>query len=188
MWGISRSSDGLRFGPRGIRHRFATALAESCTFFALGPTVWTIHVARLMAFRVSATGRCWMVSQTREVGGRGSARVFGDSLGDRVVVAGELDGLVGELGGHFGERFAVVARLEVGEFQAVGGGDDDDPFVGYMTSLLASFMRTAMATPVWGQANRPVLSARAAACDSSSSVACSTTPSNSWRIEWRAAR
>ena len=61
---------------------------------------------------------------------RRSPRALGDGLGDGVIVAGELDGLVGELGGDLREGLAVVAGLEVGEFQAVCGGYDDHAFLG----------------------------------------------------------
>ena len=47
-----------------------------------------------------------------------------------------------------------------------------------MTLRSTSFRRAASATPVWGQLNMPVRSARAASSASSDSLACSTTPLN----------
>ena len=72
----------------------------------------------------------------------------------------------------------MVRDLEVGELQAVGGRDHDDAIRSRAISPRAtSFSSAASATPVCGQLNMPVRSARAAASASSSSVACSTTPS-----------
>ena len=51
-----------------------------------------------------------------------------------------------------------------------------------MVPAAINFSSAAKATPVCGQLNMPVLSARAAASASSVSLACSTTPSYSFKL------
>src|SRR5262245_52611703 len=67
-------------------------------------------------------------SLTGGLGGRGHAGVDGPA--DRVELGGELHGEVGVARRHIGQLPTVVAHLELGELEAVGGGDHDDPLVG----------------------------------------------------------
>ena len=144
--------------PKGIQQKIVTRMAQTRWLGTCGGGVWAASDARLppqalqnfapssllppqvgqyiVLVPVHCDARELAMSH-RIIHGVGfwvsvnnSPCVLGDGLGDGVVVAGELDGLVGELGGDCRERFTVVAGLEIGELQTVCGGYDDDAFLG----------------------------------------------------------
>ncbi len=111
-----------------------------------------------------------------------------DHAAHGVVVVRQLDGRVRVAPRPWPSCAHVIRDLEVGELQASRRRDDDRRGrPGRCRRARRSFSSAASATPVCGQLNMPVRSARAAASASSSSVACSTTPSYRWSVRDRLA-